>query len=97
MGGEAEDAKRDSQGGKTVFDQGGMAQRAILIDLIHFTESAGRTSPASTWPAATVPTPEILNTRVIRMAVPAVGTTSGAATTAVLSPFSSVESWGWYS
>jgi len=42
----AEDARRDSDGGKESFDLRGMAQRAILLDLIHFTESAERTSPA---------------------------------------------------
>jgi uncharacterized protein with HEPN domain len=42
----AEEAKRDSAGGKATFLQGGLAQKAVLLDLIHFTESAERTSPA---------------------------------------------------
>jgi uncharacterized protein with HEPN domain len=42
----AEEAKRDSSEGKTAFLQGGLAQKAVLLDLIHFTESAEKTSPA---------------------------------------------------
>jgi uncharacterized protein with HEPN domain len=42
----AEEAKRDSAGGRVAFLQGGLAQKAVLLDLIHFTESAERTSPA---------------------------------------------------
>jgi uncharacterized protein with HEPN domain len=42
----AEEAKRDSAGGKSTFVQGGLAQKAVFLDLIHFTESAEKTSPA---------------------------------------------------
>jgi uncharacterized protein with HEPN domain len=42
----AEEAKLDSAGGKTAFLEGGMAQKAVLLDLIHLTESAERTSSA---------------------------------------------------
>jgi len=42
----AEEAKRESAEGKTRFLEGGLLQKAILLDLIHFTESAEKTSPA---------------------------------------------------
>jgi uncharacterized protein with HEPN domain len=41
----AEEAKRDSSEGKETFLAGGLVQKAVLFDLIHFTESAERTSP----------------------------------------------------
>ena len=40
----AEEAKRDSAGGKAAFLQPGLAQKAVLLDLIHLTESAEKTS-----------------------------------------------------
>jgi uncharacterized protein with HEPN domain len=36
----AEEAKIDAAEGKEVFMKGGMAQKAVLLDLIHLTESA---------------------------------------------------------
>jgi uncharacterized protein with HEPN domain len=42
----AEEAKRDSAAGKATFLEGGLVQKAVLLDLIHFTESAEKTSPA---------------------------------------------------
>ncbi|MGC2288761.1 MAG: HepT-like ribonuclease domain-containing protein [Thermoplasmata archaeon] len=42
----AEEAKRDAAGGKAMFLLRGLAQKAVLLDLIHFTESAEKTSPA---------------------------------------------------
>jgi uncharacterized protein with HEPN domain len=41
----AEEAKRDSTVGKGLFLQPGPSQKSILLDLIHLTESADRTSP----------------------------------------------------
>jgi uncharacterized protein with HEPN domain len=41
----AEEAKRDSEGGRQIFFGPGMPQKAVLLDLIHFTESAERASP----------------------------------------------------
>jgi uncharacterized protein with HEPN domain len=41
----AEEAKIDSTGGKEAFIQGGLTQKAVLLDLIHLTESAERISP----------------------------------------------------
>ena len=40
----AEEVRRDSAGGKTAFLQPGLAQKAVLLDLIHLTESAEKTS-----------------------------------------------------
>jgi uncharacterized protein with HEPN domain len=40
----AEEAKSDSEVGREVFLNGGLNQKAILLDLIHFTESAEKTS-----------------------------------------------------
>jgi uncharacterized protein with HEPN domain len=36
----AEEAKRDAATGKGEFARGGQMQKAVLLDLIHFTESA---------------------------------------------------------
>lgn len=41
----AEEAKRDATEGKEAFLSPGLTQKAVLLDLIHFTESAERTSP----------------------------------------------------
>ncbi len=41
----AELAKRDSGGRKEDFLRPGLIQRAVLLDLVHVTESAERTSP----------------------------------------------------
>ncbi|MFZ1023446.1 MAG: HepT-like ribonuclease domain-containing protein [Thermoplasmata archaeon] len=41
----SEEARRDSEGGKGTFLTPGMPQKAVLLDLIHLTESAERTSP----------------------------------------------------
>lgn len=35
-----EEAKRDAAGGKTAFLEAGLVQKAVLLDLIHLTESA---------------------------------------------------------
>jgi uncharacterized protein with HEPN domain len=40
----AEEAKRDAAGGKATFLTRGLTQKAILLDLIHLTESAERAS-----------------------------------------------------
>ena len=40
----AEEAKRDASGGKGTFLVPGLPQKAVLLDLIHFTESAERAS-----------------------------------------------------
>lgn len=40
----AEEAKRDAAGGKSTFLEAGLVQKAILLDLIHLTESAEKTS-----------------------------------------------------
>ena len=40
----AEEAKRDAEGGKEMFVEPGMPQKAVLLDLIHFTESAEKAS-----------------------------------------------------
>jgi uncharacterized protein with HEPN domain len=40
----AEEAKRDSSAGKAAFLEAGLVQKAILLDLIHFTESAEKAS-----------------------------------------------------
>lgn len=40
----AEEAKRDAGGAKAMFLQPGLVQKAVLLDLIHFTGSAERTS-----------------------------------------------------
>lgn len=40
----AEEAKRDSSGGREEFLAGGLVQKAVLLDLIHLTESADRAS-----------------------------------------------------
>ena len=40
----AEEAKRDSAGGKATFLEAGLVQKAVLLDLIHFTESAEKAS-----------------------------------------------------
>lgn len=41
----AEEAKRDAAEGKDAFMSAGLVQKAVLLDLIHLTESAERTSP----------------------------------------------------
>jgi uncharacterized protein with HEPN domain len=41
----AEEARRDAEGGKETFMEPGMPQKAVLLDLIHFTESAEKASP----------------------------------------------------
>jgi uncharacterized protein with HEPN domain len=41
----AEEAKRDASAGKESFMGGGLVQKAVLLDLLHLTESAERTSP----------------------------------------------------
>jgi uncharacterized protein with HEPN domain len=41
----AEEAKRDAVGGKGAFLEGGFPQKAVLLDLIHLTESAEKSSP----------------------------------------------------
>jgi uncharacterized protein with HEPN domain len=41
----AEEARRDSPGRKDEFLNGGLAQKAVLLDLIHPTESAEKASP----------------------------------------------------
>ncbi len=40
-----EEAKRDAAGGKESFLRHGMPQKAVLLDLIHLTESADKVSP----------------------------------------------------
>jgi len=40
-----EEAKRDAEGGKSTFMEAGVQQKAVLLDLIHLTESAERLSP----------------------------------------------------
>ncbi len=40
----AEEARRDASGGSESFVQADIVQKAVLIDLIHLTESADRTS-----------------------------------------------------
>jgi uncharacterized protein with HEPN domain len=40
-----EEAKRNTSAGKESFMGGGLVQKAVLLDLIHLTESAERTSP----------------------------------------------------
>ena len=40
----AEEAKRDSERGREAFLEPGLIQKAVLLDLIHFTESAGKVS-----------------------------------------------------
>jgi uncharacterized protein with HEPN domain len=42
----AEEAKHDSAVGRETFLEGGLTQKAVLLDLIHFTESAEKTSAA---------------------------------------------------
>lgn len=42
----AEEAKQDSTAGKASFLEPGLVQKAVLLDLIHLTESAERTSAA---------------------------------------------------
>lgn len=42
----AEEAKDDAATGQDEFSKGGLAQKAVLFDLIHFTESAVGTSPS---------------------------------------------------
>jgi uncharacterized protein with HEPN domain len=42
----AEETKLDAAKGKQVFLTPGLIQKAVLLDLIHFTESAQRTSPS---------------------------------------------------
>lgn len=44
MIGAAEEAKQDSAAGKVEFIRGGLMQKAVLLDLIHFTEPAEKTS-----------------------------------------------------
>jgi uncharacterized protein with HEPN domain len=39
-----EEAKRDAAGGKEIFLKPGMPQKAVLLDLIHLTESADKVS-----------------------------------------------------
>jgi uncharacterized protein with HEPN domain len=41
----AEEARSDAAGGKGKFLEPGLTQKAILLDLIHLTESAERLSP----------------------------------------------------
>jgi uncharacterized protein with HEPN domain len=41
----AEEAKRDSAAGKEEFMKPGLVQKAVLLDLIHLTESAEKASP----------------------------------------------------
>jgi uncharacterized protein with HEPN domain len=41
----AEDAMRDAPGTKEAFLRPGLNQKAVLLDLIHLTESAEKTSP----------------------------------------------------
>jgi len=40
----AEEAKRDGAGGKETFMAAGLVQKAVLLDLIHLTESAEKAS-----------------------------------------------------
>jgi hypothetical protein len=40
----SEEAKRDAVKGKQSFVEPGLVQKAVLLDLIHMTESAGRAS-----------------------------------------------------
>lgn len=40
----AEEAKRDASRGKASFVEAGLVQKAVLLDLIHLTESAEKTS-----------------------------------------------------
>ena len=40
----AEEAKRDSAGGKESFIEPGLVQKAVMLDLIHLTDSAEKTS-----------------------------------------------------
>ena len=40
----ADEAKDDAAAGKDEFTKGGLVQKAVLLDLIHFTESAGGAS-----------------------------------------------------
>jgi uncharacterized protein with HEPN domain len=51
----AEEAKRDSAGGKATFVQPGLVQKAVLLDLIHLTESAEKTSAGLKKGNSTVP------------------------------------------
>jgi uncharacterized protein with HEPN domain len=43
----AEEAKRDAAAGKEAFFEGGLVQKAVLLDLIHLTESADGVSSGS--------------------------------------------------
>jgi uncharacterized protein with HEPN domain len=40
----AEEARRDAQAGKAAFLETGLLQKAVLLDLIHLTESAEKSS-----------------------------------------------------
>jgi uncharacterized protein with HEPN domain len=51
----AEEAKRDSAGGKGAFLKAGLVQKAVLLDLIHLTESAEKTSASLKKRNPTVP------------------------------------------